>query len=68
VVWDEATRRVDLDTTAELRSQELVARKGRGMPYAEFEKGWSAKKPSDDILMYYGSWPDAKVVTPIMRA
>lgn len=68
VVWDEATRRVDLDATAELRSQELVARKGRGMPYAEFEKGWSAKKPSDDILMYYGSWPDAKVVTPIMRA
>jgi acetophenone carboxylase len=68
VVWDEATRRVDIDATAELRLQELAARKGRGMPYAEFEKGWNAKKPSDDILMYYGSWPDAKVVTPIMRA
>ena len=68
VVWDDSTRRVYRAATAEMRTQELAARKRRGVPYAEFEKAWSIKKPSDDILLYYGSWPDAKVVTPIMRA
>ncbi|MCX7171060.1 MAG: hydantoinase B/oxoprolinase family protein, partial [Proteobacteria bacterium] len=68
VVWDEAGRRVDHAATTKLRAQELVARKQRGKPYAEFEKIWSTKKPADEILLYYGSWPDAKVVNPIMRA
>ncbi|MBI5920042.1 MAG: hydantoinase B/oxoprolinase family protein [Betaproteobacteria bacterium] len=68
VVWDEASRRVDQAATAKLRTQELAARKQRGKPYAEFEKAWSKQKPADDILLYYGSWPDAKVVTPILRA
>ncbi len=68
VVWDEITSRVDHAATAELRTQELLARKARGIPYDEFEKEWNTKKPSDDILLYYGSWPDAKVVNPIMRA
>jgi N-methylhydantoinase B/oxoprolinase/acetone carboxylase alpha subunit len=68
VVWDEASRRVDHAATAKLRTEELAARKKRGKPYAEFEKAWSKLKPADDILLYYGSWPDAKVVNPIMRA
>ena len=67
VVWDESNRRVDLVATADMRARELVARRNRSVPYAEFEEGWNAKKPSDEILQYYGSWPDAKVVTPIMR-
>lgn len=68
VVWDEANRRVDHAATTKLRAQELAARKKRGKPYAEFENDWSTKKPADEILLYYGSWPDAKVVNPIMRA
>lgn len=68
VLWDETTRRVDHAATAKARTQELSARKARGVPYDEFEKEWNTKKPSDDILLYYGSWPDAKVVNPIMRA
>jgi N-methylhydantoinase B/oxoprolinase/acetone carboxylase alpha subunit len=68
VVWDADQRRVDLDATAKLRTQELAARKKRGRPYDEFEATWLQQKPADDILAYYGSWPDAKIVNPLMRA
>ena len=68
VVWDGAARRVDLDATARLRGEELAARKKRGRKYDEFEAEWLKQKPRDEILTYYGSWPDAKVVTPLMRA
>jgi len=68
VVWDEAQRRVDLDETARLRSQELAARKVRGRRYDDFEAGWLQQKPRDEILAYYGSWPDAKEVAPLLRA
>jgi acetophenone carboxylase len=68
VVWDVGMRRVDLDATAKLRAAELAARKKRGRRYDEFEAEWKTKKPADEILTYYGSWPDAKVVTPLLRA
>lgn len=68
VVWDQATRKVDLEATAKLRAEEMKARKKRGRPYAEFEAEWLKQKPRDEILVYYGSWPDARVVTPLMRA
>lgn len=68
VVWDAKSERVDLDASAKLRADELRARKKRGRPYAEFEAEWLKQKPRDEILTYYGSWPDARVVTPLMRA
>lgn len=68
VVWDASARRVDLDATARLRAEELTARKRRGRPYGEFEAEWLKQKPRDEILTYYGSWPDARIVTPLLRA
>lgn len=68
VVWDEALRRVDADATARLRSQELAARKARGRSYDAFEAEWLKQKPRDEILTYYGSWPHAKEVAPLLRA
>lgn len=68
VVWDSASRRVDLDKTTELRKQELAARLKRGSKYEQFESIWLKQKPKDDILAYYGSWPDAKIINPILRA
>ncbi|ODS92903.1 MAG: acetophenone carboxylase [Comamonas sp. SCN 65-56] len=68
VVWDEGNQRVDADATEQSRNKELQARKQRGRPYAEFEADWLKQKPRDEILMYYGSWPDARVTTPLMRA
>lgn len=68
VVWDETQRRVDIDATADLRSRELAARKARGRAYDAFEAEWLKQKPRDEILAYYGSWPDAKEVAPLLRA
>jgi acetophenone carboxylase len=68
VVWDASLRRVDLAATAELRKAELAARMQRGKPYEAFEVEWLKQKPADEILTYYGSWPDAKVVNPLLRA
>lgn len=68
VVWDAQQRRVDVDDTARLRSQELAARKARGRRYDAFEADWLKQKPRDEILAYYGSWPDAKEVAPLLRA
>ncbi len=68
VVWDSGLRRVDLEATAKLRAAELAARKKRGRRYEDFEAEWKTKKPAEEILKYYGSWPDAKVVTSLLRA
>lgn len=68
VVWSEDQRRVDVAQTSTLRKQELAARKARGRRYDEFEAEWLKQKPRDEILAYYGSWPDAREVTPLLRA
>ena len=68
VVWDEERQRVDHEASAEKLKAELAARLKRGKPYAEFVKVWETKKPPEAVLTYYGSWPDAKLTAPIMRA
>ena len=68
IVWDAEQQRVDREASATKVKEALAARLARGRPYAEFVKEWETKKPPEEILAYYGSWPDAKVVTPIMRA
>jgi acetophenone carboxylase len=37
------------------------------MTWAEFEKEWSRLRPPEDILDYYGSWPDGKKTREIIR-
>jgi acetophenone carboxylase len=68
IVWDDENRRIDEESTAAVRKAELEARIKRGKPYAEFEKEWSKKKPPEEILTYYGSWPDAKARSALVRA
>ena len=43
------------------------ARIARGRPYAAFEAEWLQRKPPEEILTWYGSWPDAKPLQPLMR-
>lgn len=59
--------RVDHEASEARRSELRHARIARGVPYAEFEKEWSTRKPDDSILGLFGSWPDGAVVTPVMR-
>ena len=68
VIWDEEARQIDFSATAEAREAELAARKKRGRPYHEFESEWLKKKPPEEILEYYGTWPDAKPNKVLMRA
>ena len=67
VVYDHQTLEVDGAKTHEVRQKEKENRLKRGRSYQDFEKEWSQKKPKDDILKYYGSWPDAKKVREIIR-
>ncbi len=68
VAWDSEARRIDEEATEQLRQAELAARRKRSRPYEQFEKEWLGKRPDDSILTYYGSWPDAKATTAILRA
>ncbi len=67
IAYDKKRLRVDKEKTNELRQEEKRSRLKRGKPYAAFEKKWLKKKPPEDSLRFYGSWPDAKVITPIQR-
>jgi acetophenone carboxylase len=67
VAWNPERRRVDHVATEERRAAERQARLQRGRPYAEFEVGWLQKRPPEEILAFYGSWPDARPLQPIMR-
>ena len=67
VAVDPDGRKVDQAKTAELRASERKARLARGKSYHSFMQDWSSKKPPQEILQYYGSWPDAKSTGPVFR-
>jgi acetophenone carboxylase len=37
------------------------------MTWDKFEKEWSQLRPAEEILEYYGSWPDARKTREIIR-
>ena len=67
VAYDTDRRKLDAEKTAQQRDAERKARLARGKSYDEFEKEWSQLKPPDEILQWYGSWPDAKRTGPVVR-
>ena len=67
VAYDRATWTADAAQTAELRRQERADRLSRAKPFGDFERAWLQKKPPEDMLGYYGSWPDGKALRPIIR-
>jgi len=67
VVYDKSTMKLNKEQTETARRTERSARMKRGKPYEEFEKEWLSTKIDESLLKFYGSWPDAKVVTPIFR-
>ncbi|TAK28870.1 MAG: hypothetical protein EPO21_21805 [Chloroflexota bacterium] len=58
VAYDPQSFEVDEEETARLRAEERQARKQRGKPYDEFEREWLAKKPKNELLKYWGAWPN----------
>jgi acetophenone carboxylase len=67
VRFNPQTGRVDLAGTEELRAERMRARIAGGRTWDDFHADWSTRKPPEEILGLYGSWPDAAVVTPLMR-
>jgi hypothetical protein len=67
VAYDAERGKLDAEKTREQRDAERKARLARGKSFAEFEKEWSKLKPPDEILQWYGSWPDAKPLGPVFR-
>ncbi len=67
VAYDVETWTADLKKTQEMRNGEHQRRLRRGKAFEEFEREWATRKPPEEQLAYYGSWPDAKMVKPIIR-
>jgi N-methylhydantoinase B/oxoprolinase/acetone carboxylase alpha subunit len=67
VAYDRERLKVDAPKTKVLRDQERRARLARGKSFDEFHREWSTLRPPQDILQFYGSWPDAKSLGPVFR-
>jgi acetophenone carboxylase len=67
IAFDPEGRKVNQSQTEVLRQAERQARRARGKSYDEFMTEWSKKSPPQEILEWYGSWPDAKPTGPIFR-
>ena len=37
------------------------------LTFSEFMAEWKTLKPPEEILVNYGSWPDARALQPVMR-
>src|SRR5262249_54930228 len=67
VAYDPERAKLDADATKRLRDEERKSRLARGKPFAEFQEEWTRKKPPEDILQFYGRWPDAISLGPVFR-
>ncbi|MDY7038687.1 MAG: hydantoinase B/oxoprolinase family protein, partial [Thermodesulfobacteriota bacterium] len=67
VAYDPDSQIVDHKKTDQLRSNFREERKRIGKKYDEFMQEWSKQKPPEEALKFYGSWPDAKKLTEIIR-
>jgi N-methylhydantoinase B/oxoprolinase/acetone carboxylase alpha subunit len=67
IAYDPERGKLDVEKTKQLRDAERQARLTRGKSFAEFQKEWSKKSPPQEILQWYGSWPDAKSLGPVIR-
>ena len=58
IAYDEKTLRLFPEETALLREEAREERKQKGKPYEDFEKEWLSLRPPDQVIQYYGSYPD----------
>lgn len=58
VVVDPHTGALDDEATTQDRRAAREERRERGRPFGEFIEGWLAQRPREDMLTYYGSWPE----------
>ena len=67
VAWDAEHERIDSEKSEAMRTEARLLRVTEGLPFAEFEQAWQTRKPPEEILNIYGTWPDAKPTGPAIR-
>jgi acetophenone carboxylase len=67
VAYDEAEEMVLADETERLRSAEREARRDRDADWESFNASWSQLSPPEDLLVWFGSWPEGNPTAPVMR-
>lgn len=67
VEWDEVRQRIDVEASEARRHAARKARIARGVPFDAFEASWLTRRPPEEILGLYGSWPDARPLGPAFR-
>jgi acetophenone carboxylase len=60
VAYYQETLLVDEEKTEALRKAERENRKKRGVKYSDFERKWLKLRPDQEILKFYGDWPETK--------
>ena len=67
VAYDEVEQVVLAEETERLRTEERAARAARDTDWATFEADWSQLSPPEDLLVWFGSWPEGVATAPVMR-
>jgi acetophenone carboxylase len=67
VAYDETEETVLSAETERLRAAEREARKARDADWETFTASWSELSPPEDLLVWFGSWPDGAPAAPVMR-
>jgi len=67
VVYDQDELILDVEKTKQARVDERQKRLRRGQPFDSFCDEWSQEKIAEEHLQFYGTWPDAQPIAPIMR-
>jgi acetophenone carboxylase len=67
VAFDPRTLEIDLNKTETMRSEARLERCRQGTPYRHFVHTWQKLKPAEELLKYYGRWPDAAPNRHVIR-
>jgi acetophenone carboxylase len=67
VAYDEVDELVLPAETEALRTAEREARAARDSDWATFDAAWSQLSPPEDLLVWFGSWPEGIPGAPVMR-
>jgi len=60
--------KLDKEETKKARTEERKKRIARGKSFDVFNEEWQHEKMDEENLKFYGSWPDANIIEPLMRA
>ena len=67
IEYDEESLTVDEEATAQHREEYRQKRLDEAVPFEKFQAEWQDKQPREDVIKYYGSWPEAEKQGPVMR-